>query len=144
MEKNQSVQSWSLNSPLHLVKWRPLLFPKFKILCRTWVLAGWQLAGFGFMRQGTLGKGWCWTPESWWNACMDSLNLNADCKCCETGMGIRDWTEGAYLHLSPVSLRASCMFIEPRISAVCKAMTPSSCWDARTAGDRTGHLPEAS
>lgn len=41
-----------------------------------------------------------------WNVCMDSLNLNSDCNCCERGMGVRDWTEGAYLHLSPVSLRA--------------------------------------
>lgn len=27
-KKTQSVQFWSLNSSLHLVKWRPLLFPK--------------------------------------------------------------------------------------------------------------------
>lgn len=86
MEKKQGVQSWSLNSPLHLVKWKPLLFPKFNILYKTWVLTGRQLEGFRFMKQGTLGKGWCWTPESWWNACMNSLNLNSDCKCCEMGM----------------------------------------------------------
>lgn len=134
--------------------WNRDLFQVFKILL-TYFLNSRSSRKHGFPwgkvwrfqvyeTRATVGKGWSWTQQSWWSALIDSTNLNSECKWCETSIGGGDWTEEACLHLSPVSLRAPCLLSEPRISAVCKAMTPSSRWAARNTGARTGQLPEAS